>query len=131
MLDLLINIMLTYFTCYVRLGCEDFTHPIYKPTPNDGASRSLFFPDEAIFQGHPRFRTLTRNIRERRGEKVSINLPGTCLSLLLLVLYVIKKQYILYYVIFHNLIILFASNQSEFLTTKLYISYNNYLYNLL
>ena len=39
------------------------------------ASRSLFWPDEAIFNGHPRFKTLTRNIRCRRGEKVAINIP--------------------------------------------------------
>ena len=28
-----------------------------------------------ISQGHPRFRTLTRNIRKRRGKKVAINIP--------------------------------------------------------
>lgn len=37
--------------------------------------RSLFFPDEAINNSHPRFATVTRNIRERRGEKVVINVP--------------------------------------------------------
>jgi len=42
-----------------------------------GASRSLFFPDEAIYPGHPRFKTLTRNIMERRQEKVAINIPST------------------------------------------------------
>ncbi|XP_058450449.1 glutamate--cysteine ligase [Malaya genurostris] len=64
-------------TNYPRLGCPNFTYPIAKPTPDDEscAARSLFFPDEAIFPGHPRFKTLTRNIRQRRGEKVSINLP--------------------------------------------------------
>lgn len=60
---------------FFRLGCENFTDPIAKPTPNEGATRSLFFPDAAIFPGHPRFKTLSRNIRERRGEKVAINLP--------------------------------------------------------
>lgn len=59
-----------------RLGCENFTFPPTHPTPNDGATRSLYFPDDAIFPGHPRFKTLSRNIRERKGEKVSINLPG-------------------------------------------------------
>lgn len=59
-----------------RLGCDSFTDPLAKPTPNAGATRSLFFPDEAIFPGHPRFKTLSRNIRQRRGEKVAINLPG-------------------------------------------------------
>lgn len=62
-------------TAYPRLGCLNFTDPPAAPTPQSGASRSLFFPDEAIFQGHPRFRTLTRNIRQRRGEKVAINVP--------------------------------------------------------
>lgn len=39
-----------------RLGCPGFTLPEYKPTPVEGgASKSLFFPDEAINK-HPRFR---------------------------------------------------------------------------
>lgn len=63
-------------TNFPRLGAPNFTHPVFKPTPQDEecAARSLYFPDEAIFPGHPRFKTLTRNIRKRRGEKVSINL---------------------------------------------------------
>ncbi|KOC65500.1 Glutamate--cysteine ligase catalytic subunit [Habropoda laboriosa] len=56
-------------------GAHDFTDPPTQPSPNSGASRSLFFPDEAIYLGHPRFKTLTRNIRQRRGEKVVINIP--------------------------------------------------------
>nr|AAV48595.2 gamma-glutamylcysteine synthetase [Laeonereis acuta] len=63
-------------TAFPRLGCPPFTQPELHPNPEEGASRSLFFPDGAIFQGHPRFRTLTRNIRNRRGEKVAINLPA-------------------------------------------------------
>lgn len=41
---------------FPRLGCPGFTHPQHKPTPDkvDGISRSAFFPDEAIYQGHPR-----------------------------------------------------------------------------
>lgn len=64
-------------TNFPRLGALNFTYPPAKPTPEDEtcAARSLFFPDEAIYPGHPRFKTLTRNIRQRRGEKVSINLP--------------------------------------------------------
>nr|CAD7595628.1 unnamed protein product [Timema genevievae] len=62
-------------TSFPRLGAPGFTDPPAVPTPNSGASRSLFFPDEAIFPGHPRFKTLTRNIRERRGSKVAINIP--------------------------------------------------------
>lgn len=62
-------------TSFPRLGCTDFTVPPSKPTPNEGVSRSIFFPDDATFGGHPRFKTLTRNIRERRGEKPAINIP--------------------------------------------------------
>ncbi|XP_055644296.1 glutamate--cysteine ligase [Toxorhynchites rutilus septentrionalis] len=64
-------------TNFPRLGCPNFTYPPAKLNPDDetSAARSLYFPDEAIFPGHPRFKTLTRNIRQRRGEKVSIDLP--------------------------------------------------------
>jgi len=37
-------------------------------------AKSLFVPDEIIFP-HPRFGTLTKNIRQRRGEKVEIARP--------------------------------------------------------
>lgn len=60
---------------FPRMGCEDFTIPPYRPDPINGVSRSLFFPDEAIYPAHPRFKTLSRNIRERRGDKPSINIP--------------------------------------------------------
>ncbi|CAH8838415.1 unnamed protein product [Trichobilharzia szidati] len=60
---------------FPRLGCDDFCYPAANPTPDSGVSRSLFYPDAAINQGHPRFKTLTRNIRERRGAKVAINVP--------------------------------------------------------
>ncbi|KAK3759087.1 hypothetical protein RRG08_010700 [Elysia crispata] len=62
-------------TVYPLLGVGEFTMPPAKPTPVDGVSCSLFFPDEAITQSHPRFQTLTRNIRHRRKEKVAINVP--------------------------------------------------------
>ncbi|XP_031290387.1 glutamate--cysteine ligase catalytic subunit isoform X2 [Camelus dromedarius] len=62
-------------TSFPRLGCPGFTLPEFRPRPVEGgASKSLFFPDEAINK-HPRFSTLTRNIRHRRGEKVVINVP--------------------------------------------------------
>lgn len=63
-------------TNFPRLGCENFTYPVHQPRPDDpnSSNRSCYFPDEAIFPGHPRFKTLTRNIRMRRGEKVSIKL---------------------------------------------------------
>lgn len=64
-------------TNFPRLGCPKFSYPSFDVRPDDPecAAQSLFFPDEAIFDGHPRFKNLTRNIRKRRGEKVSINLP--------------------------------------------------------
>ncbi|XP_071531558.1 glutamate--cysteine ligase catalytic subunit isoform X2 [Panulirus ornatus] len=62
-------------TSFPRLGCDDFTYPPAQPDPVSGCSRSLFFPDAAITQGHPRFKTLTQNIRERRGENVAISVP--------------------------------------------------------
>ncbi|PJF18491.1 Glutamate--cysteine ligase [Paramicrosporidium saccamoebae] len=59
---------------FPRLGCKDaFADPLATTLTNE-ASRSLFFPDEFINK-HPRFKTITRNIRERRGEKVCIELP--------------------------------------------------------
>ncbi|XP_071857804.1 glutamate--cysteine ligase [Bombus fervidus] len=69
------NEVLMSLTNFPRTGAYDFTDPPTHPTPNSGASKSLFFPDEAIYPGHPRFKTLTRNIRLRRGEKVAINIP--------------------------------------------------------
>ncbi|KAL9939413.1 hypothetical protein V8E36_001230 [Tilletia maclaganii] len=61
-------------TSFPRLGVTDgpFTEPEF---PVDGnASRSLFLPDQLI-NLHPRFPTLTANIRKRRGAKVAINMP--------------------------------------------------------
>lgn len=64
-------------TAFPRLGCPKFTFPSYEPRPDDEncVARSLYFVDEAIFPGHARFKTLSRNIRMRRGSKVSIDLP--------------------------------------------------------
>ncbi|VVC45915.1 Hypothetical protein CINCED_3A009299 [Cinara cedri] len=67
--------VLMTITNFPRLGCPEFTWPVDEPTPKAGVSRSLFIPDSAIFNGHPRFATLTRNIRQRRGERVAINIP--------------------------------------------------------
>uniref|UniRef100_A0A4W4H1J6 Glutamate--cysteine ligase n=1 Tax=Electrophorus electricus TaxID=8005 RepID=A0A4W4H1J6_ELEEL len=75
------NETLCTVTSFPRLGCSGFTKPECKPTPVEkGASKSLFFPDEAINR-HPRFSTLTRNIRHRRGEKVVINVPSELLMI--------------------------------------------------
>ncbi|MFH4976819.1 hypothetical protein AB6A40_003528 [Gnathostoma spinigerum] len=62
---------------FPALGTADFTFPKTEPHPEDinGAGRSIFFPDEGIYAGHPRFKNLVRNIRGRRGEKVCILVP--------------------------------------------------------
>lgn len=63
-------------TAFPRLGSEAYTWPSYPAGINENeVSRSLFWTDQAIFPGHPRFKSLTRNIRERRGQKVRINVP--------------------------------------------------------
>lgn len=63
-------------TAFPHLGCDGYTWPTYKTGPNENeVSKSLFWTDNAIFPGHPRFKSLTKNIRERRGEKVRINVP--------------------------------------------------------
>nr|XP_054755836.1 glutamate--cysteine ligase catalytic subunit-like [Lytechinus pictus] len=63
-------------TVFPRLGCPDFSIPSYTPNPSDdGVTKSIFLPDEVIHNSHPRFRTLTKNIRKRKGEKVAINVP--------------------------------------------------------
>ncbi|VDN27006.1 unnamed protein product, partial [Cylicostephanus goldi] len=59
---------------FPSLGAPDFTSPPMKPTPTeDGPGRSIFWPEDAVFCGHPRFKNLVKNIRGRRGEKVAIN----------------------------------------------------------
>ena len=60
---------------FPRLGCPGFTDPEAKPQPQSSHTKSLFWPIEATFPGHPRFKTLERNIRMRRGQKVNIQVP--------------------------------------------------------
>lgn len=62
-------------TNFPQLGCVNFTYPSFNPTPNAGITRSCFYPDQAIFAGHPRFSTLSANIRKRKGKKVAIYVP--------------------------------------------------------
>lgn len=57
---------------FPNMGVGDFTIPSYEA--NGSVSLSDTVPDE-IINSHPRFATLTENIRERRGEKVYINMP--------------------------------------------------------
>jgi glutamate--cysteine ligase catalytic subunit len=59
---------------FPRLGASGFTADGLVPTPEGTVSQSLYIPDESI-QQHPRFPTLTANIRKRRGEKVMIAVP--------------------------------------------------------
>jgi glutamate--cysteine ligase catalytic subunit len=62
-------------TCFPRMGTPGFTSPALPlRTTADGVAQSMYIPDEAI-NPHPRFPTLTANIRKRRGEKVSIAVP--------------------------------------------------------
>ncbi|KAL3120274.1 hypothetical protein niasHT_010053 [Heterodera trifolii] len=62
---------------FPALGAPNFTDPpaVPRPTHPDSVGRSVFYPDEAIYSGHPRFHNLVRNIRGRRCEKVAINVP--------------------------------------------------------
>eukprot|EP00741_Cyanophora_paradoxa_P021342 tig00021348_g20601.t1 len=57
---------------FPRMGAPNFTYPA--TLPRGPVMQSLFVADAAI-NPHPRFPTLTRNIRERRGEKVYIHVP--------------------------------------------------------
>lgn len=59
-------------TAFPLMGVNDFCSP--STVPNGSSSKSLFLPDE-IINKHARFPTLTANIRRRRGQKVSINIP--------------------------------------------------------
>ena len=59
-------------TSFPRMGLSSFTTPSL--TPGGPVTESLFVGDGVIFS-HPRFATLTANIRKRRGENVCINVP--------------------------------------------------------
>lgn len=59
-------------TAFPRQGCPQFTVP--ESTPGGPFARSLYTSDDVI-NPHPRFGTLTRNIRTRRGRKVDILVP--------------------------------------------------------
>ena len=67
--------ILVSLSTFPRLGCPGFTDPPTFPDPLNSFTRSLFWPSEATYLGHPRFARLSNNIRERRGEKVAINMP--------------------------------------------------------
>ena len=58
-------------TAFPRLGCEDALDNPQGFAVNGAAARSEFIPDE-VMNPHPRFPTLTANIRKRRGDKVCV-----------------------------------------------------------
>ncbi|PAV67901.1 hypothetical protein WR25_24148 isoform B [Diploscapter pachys] len=61
---------------FPALGTPDFTDPPTKANPEDvDAAGSMFWPLQAVYLGHPRFKNLSKNIRGRRGSKVAINVP--------------------------------------------------------
>lgn len=61
-------------TSFPRLGTPGFTWPMIEPQPNkvDSLTQSVYYPDEAIHIHLTGYKVWTRNIRERRGEKVKI-----------------------------------------------------------
>lgn len=59
-------------TAFPRLGCGIYTTPA---TPLFGPRARSFFVSDDVCNPHPRFPTLTQNIRHRRGTKVNIQLP--------------------------------------------------------
>ena len=77
------NEVLLGMTVFPRTGCEYF---IYFPDDPDNKSiregqkfaprtDSLFFPDKAMYQGHPRFYTTASMIRSRREKKIEAHVP--------------------------------------------------------
>eukprot|EP00178_Gracilaria_changii_P027385 TRINITY_DN873_c0_g1_i1.p1 TRINITY_DN873_c0_g1~~TRINITY_DN873_c0_g1_i1.p1 ORF type:complete len:742 (-),score=111.92 TRINITY_DN873_c0_g1_i1:7768-9993(-) len=59
-------------TTFPRAGCGVFTSP---PTTPFGPVAKSFFTSDLVISPHPRFPTITKNIRTRRGRKVSIEVP--------------------------------------------------------
>ncbi len=62
-------------TTFPLLGCPDFTWPRRPLGPARSITSSVFFPDEAIFQGHPRYAASIINNRERRQYRTAIYIP--------------------------------------------------------
>ena len=72
------------FSTFPLLGCPDFTTTSTTASTKSSNSsnnssniitNSMFFPDEAIFQGNPRYATSLINNRERRKSKSQIHIP--------------------------------------------------------
>jgi len=64
---------LSSLVAWPLMGVNDFCVP-EGLKPQGPVSTSFFLPDELI-NPHPRFATLTRNIRKRKGRKVDIRFP--------------------------------------------------------
>lgn len=59
-------------TAFPMMGVNDFTWP---PTKPRGAVAESDYVSDDVINPHPRFATLTRNIRKRRTRKVDIRVP--------------------------------------------------------
>jgi glutamate--cysteine ligase catalytic subunit len=64
--------MLATICAFPLMGVGQFTSP--DASPNGPNMSSKWVPDSCTSH-YPRFQTLTRNIRERRGEKIDIRVP--------------------------------------------------------
>jgi glutamate--cysteine ligase catalytic subunit len=69
------NEYLMTFSTFPLLGCPEFTWPPAYTTPDRGITCSMFFPDQAIFSGHPKYATSILNNRKRRQTKTCTNIP--------------------------------------------------------
>ena len=69
------NEYLMTFSTFPLLGCPGFTWPPASTTPDRGITCSLFFPDQAIYSGHPKYATSILNNRQRRQKKGITNIP--------------------------------------------------------
>lgn len=63
------------FSTFPLLGCPNFTWPISPTTPGRGITTSMFFPDNAVFQGHPRYAASIINNRQRRQSRCGSHIP--------------------------------------------------------
>jgi glutamate--cysteine ligase catalytic subunit len=60
------------FSTFPLIGCPDFTWPQCETNPGQGITSSMFLPDSAVFQGHPRYAASMINNRKRRRAKHGI-----------------------------------------------------------
>jgi glutamate--cysteine ligase catalytic subunit len=64
--------LLVSMPAWPMMGVGSFTEPALPP--GGPIANSRFLPD-GLINPHPRFGTLTRNIRLRRGQNVNIHVP--------------------------------------------------------